>query len=334
MTASDPTISKATAIAHPNIALIKYWGKADLARNLPAVGSISITLDELSTTTQVEVLRKGEQDAFLLNGDDEPAMARRSFAFLDRIYGTDRPPLHINSRNDFPTAAGLASSASGFAALVTAANAALSGGFDRHALASQAGAGSGSAARSMFGGFVRLDKADKEHDDIRVAELLAPEAFPLEVLVAITSESRKSVGSTEAMQQSKMTSPYYAAWVETHAEDMAKAEAAIHAKDFNALAAVSEHSCLKMHAVMQASSPALIYWNGATVDCMRRITELRAEGYGVFFTIDAGPQTKAVCLPADADAVARELACMDGVKRVLRTALGHGARLSVKQGSE
>lgn len=328
MTPSDHTNSQATAIAHPNIALVKYWGKAELSRNLPAVGSVSITLDELSTTTRVEVLAPGADDQFALNGDAEPAMARRSFAFLDQVYGAKRPPLRIDSRNDFPTAAGLASSASGFAALVTAANAALRGGFDQHSLACQAGSGSGSAARSLYGGFVRLDKADDQHADIRVRQLLPHDAFPLVVLVAITSEARKTVGSTEAMEQSRKTSPYYPAWLDSHPADMATAEAAIAQQDFSALARVSEHSCLKMHAVMQASSPALIYWNGASLDCMHRIRELRGDGYGVFFTIDAGPQIKAVCLPSDADVVARELACIDGVKRVLRTSLGPGAHLS------
>lgn len=326
MTVPSPKNTVVTATAQPNIALIKYWGKADPLRNLPAVGSLSITLAELSTTTRVVVSRDGS-DAFRLNGENEPAMAARCFAFIDRLYGSDRPALRIDSRNDFPTAAGLASSASGFAALVVALDALFETGTPRPVLAQQAGAGSGSAARSLFGGFVRLDKPQSDDADIRVTPLLDADQFPLLVLVAITSEHRKHTGSTEAMQLTRDTSPYYPAWLSSHEADMQRASEAIAARDFAALAEVSEHSCLKMHAVMQAARPPLLYWNAATLLCMQRIRELRDEGLEVFFTIDAGPQVKAVCRPECAERVAHELASIDGVSRVLKTALGEGARL-------
>lgn len=317
----------ATAVAHPNIALVKYWGKRDPATNVPAVGSLSVTLAGLSTRTTVSLAPDSTEDVFRLNGAIAPAMAGRAFACVDRCWPAGRPrvPIRIDTRNDFPTAAGLASSASGFAALVTALDALLGGGLSATALARQAGRASGSAARSLFGGVVRLDAPARGSDDITVGSLCGAAEFPLEVLVAVTDRGEKAVGSTEAMLATERTSPYYRAWVETHAADLDAAAAAVAARDFAALAAVSERSCMKMHAVMMAASPALIYWNAATVAGIHRIRALRATGLGVFVTIDAGPQLKAVCLPEDADAVASALVEIPGVIELLRSGLGDGA---------
>lgn len=312
-----------TVVAHPNIALVKYWGKADEARNIPAVGSVSLTLSSLSTTTHVAPAEGA--DRFLLNGAEAPDMAGRCFAFLDR-YWPGRPALAVDTANDFPTAAGLASSASGFAALAVAADALLEGGRSREDLARCAGAGSGSAARSLFGGFVRLDLPREPGEDIDVRQIAPGEAFPLEVVIAVTSAARKPIGSTEAMRRTAATSPYYAAWVDGQAADLDAAERAIAARDFDGLVAVTERSCMKMHAVMLGNDPWLLYWNAATVACIHEIRGLRAAGLGTCFTIDAGPQVKAVCLPGDADAVAEALAAVDGVTEVLRTGLGRGAR--------
>ncbi|MEN7343905.1 MAG: diphosphomevalonate decarboxylase [Pseudomonadota bacterium] len=326
MTPRDQTNSAVTAIAHPNIALVKYWGKDDLTRNLPATGSVSITLDTLMTRTTVAIAPDGK-DRFELEGREETAMAARTFRYLDAHLGADRPRLSITSENNFPTAAGLASSASGFAALVVAINALL----DRHAaqsvMAQAAGAGSGSAARSLFGGFARLDKATSDTDDIRVQQLAPAAHFPLAVVVAVTAEGRKPIGSTEAMIQSRDTSPYYDRWVADQEGDLDTAENAILRQDFEALATVSEHSCLKMHAVMQTTQPSLLYWNAATIACMHEVSAMRRDGVGVFFTIDAGPQLKAVCLPADRDRVASALADVPGVKRLIHAGLGDGARV-------
>ncbi len=327
MTASPKKNTSVVASAHPNIALIKYWGKADSAHNVPAVGSLSITLDELATTTRIAAGPAVACDSFELNGSGEPAMAGRVFAFIDRYWPGSRPPIAIQSENNFPTAAGLASSASGFAALVVALDSLLGGSLSTLDLARRAGSGSGSAARSLFGGFVRLDTPDNPAADIDVRGIASADDFPLTVVVAITSEARKATGSTEAMRASASTSPYYASWLQTHRSDLDLADAAVAARDFEALAAVSESSCLKMHAVMQATQPALLYWNGATVECMHSVMAMRAAGRGVFFTIDAGPQVKAVCLPQDADFVSRELASIDGVKRVLRCGLGGPAHV-------
>jgi diphosphomevalonate decarboxylase len=318
----------ATAVAHPNIALVKYWGKADPARNLPAVGSISITLDTLTTTTSVRFDAALAEDRFTLDGRPAPDQLKRVRACLDlfraRLPGV--PHAEVESTNSFPTAAGLASSASGFAALVVAADRALGARLERAELAELARQCSGSAARSVFGGFVELrlrpDGSGCDTGQIRTAA-----DWPLQVVVAVTSTTAKTTGSTAGMLHTERTSPYYPAWVATSEGDLAAARRAIESRDFAALAAVAEHSCLKMHAVALAARPGLLYWNGATVECIRRLRELAAQGVGVFFTVDAGPQVKAICLPDGADRVAAALAELPGVAQVLRCGLGDGARV-------
>lgn len=312
-----------TATAHPNIALVKYWGKACEVRNIPAVGSLSLTLDGLESTTRVQ---RAGQDRFTINGAEDAGMSARAFAFLDQ-YWPGRPALEVRSDNDFPTAAGLASSASGFAALTLAVDTLLDGGRDQHTLAQCAGSGSGSAARSLYGGVVRLDAPEDPAGDITVRQVAEPDYFPLELVVAVTSAARKPIGSTEAMRATAASSPYYAAWVRDQAQDLDAAERAVLARDFDALAAVTEKSCMKMHGVMLGNDPWLLYWNAATVACIHEVRVLRAGGAAVCFTIDAGPQLKAVCAPADADRVADTLAGVSGVTQVLRARLGGGARL-------
>ncbi|HOC44788.1 MAG TPA: diphosphomevalonate decarboxylase [Thermoanaerobaculales bacterium] len=317
----------ATAVAHPNIALVKYWGKADEARNLPAVGSISITLDTLVTTTSVRFDRALPNDRFTLDGRPAPDQLPRVRSCLDllraRLPGAPRAA--VESTNSFPTAAGLASSASGFAALVVAADHALGTGLERAELAEQARRCSGSAARSLFGGFVELRL--RPGSRCETGQILAAADWQLQVVIAVTSAEAKAIGSTAGMLHTERTSPYYGAWLATSEGDLAAARRAIEDRDFAALAAVAEHSCLKMHAVMLASRPGLLYWNGTTVECLRRLRELASHGVGVFFTVDAGPQVKAVCLPEAAGRVAEALAELPGVTEVLRCGLGEGARV-------
>jgi diphosphomevalonate decarboxylase len=320
---------QATAIAHPNIALVKYWGKRDTARNLPAVGSISITLDGMSTTTDVRFDPGLDADSFSLDGSSPPKMVDRVRhcigLFRERL---DRVPhAAVTSSNDFPTGAGLASSASGFAALVVAVDRALASDLDEEALGAIARRCSGSAPRSLRGGFVELGFVPGSgRSETFVRELLAPDAWPLEVVIAITSDEEKSIGSTEGMTHTAATSPYYREWVAASDGSIDRARRAILGRDFDALAEVAEASCLGMHAVMMAARPGLLYWNGTTVECIHRLRELRRSGVGVFFTIDAGPQVKAVCVPEAVPAVRTALDDIAGVSRLLVCGLGAGAR--------
>jgi len=315
---------RAQARAHPNIALVKYWGKRDVDRNLPAVGSQSITLDSLWTTMDVDFDRGADADSITLNGQAEPRLLARVSDCLDRIAGRDRSRAAIASRCNFPIAAGLASSASSFAALVVAASEALGAGHDRLVLARMAGAASGSAARSLYGGFVELTAGD---DEIGLEQMAEPGDWPLEVVVAVTAAGEKPISSGAAMRRSAETSPFYQRWVDDQPVDLDAGRDAIRRRDFTALAAVAEHNCLKMHSVMWTSRPAVVFWNDVTLACMQAVRELRAGGHAVFFTIDAGPQVKAVCLPEHADTVADTLKNIDGVLDILRSGLGNGAEV-------
>lgn len=315
---------RATAQAQPNIALIKYWGKRDAERNLPAVGSLSLTLETLWTRMTVEFDRNLEADCLQLNGETASDMLPRISRCLDLVAGADRARAAVTSECNFPIAAGLASSASAFAALVVAASEAAATGVDTLTLARIAGAVSGSAARSLYPGIVLLTAGDR---GIRVETVTSD--WPLELVVAVTDESAKAVGSGAAMLRSAATSPFYAAWVEQQARDIATALDAVRETNFSALAAVAEHNCLKMHSLTWTSKPPVVYWNEVTMACIQVIRKLQADGVPVFFTIDAGPQLKAVCLPQAVPTVAASLEATPGVRRILQSGLGAGAhRLS------
>jgi len=314
---------RATARAQPNIALVKYWGKRDSRRNLPAVGSISITLDELYTEMDVEFDDGLAADCLTVNGAEAPAMLPRVTLCLDTVLGSGRPRAQVDSRSNFPVAAGLASSASAFAALVVAASAAAGRDRDTAELASLAGRASGSAARSLYGGFVELQNAG---DDIVVSCIRGARDWPLRIIAAVTSMQQKPLGSGEAMEISRLSSPFYQRWVEEQPMDLATARDAIAVRDFGKLASVAEHNCLKMHSLMWTSRPPVVYWNAATVACLETVRQLREDGVAVFFTVDAGPQVKAICLPDVQDRVVAALADVPGVDTLLVSGIGAGAR--------
>jgi diphosphomevalonate decarboxylase len=322
-------IGRATAEAGTNIALVKYWGKRDAALNLPAAGSLSLTLDRMGTRTTVQFRPELDGDRVILDGSPADARtAARVTAFLDRVRGraaiTARA--EVRSHNSVPTAAGLASSASGFAALALAATRAAGLALPPPALSELARMGSGSAARSIFGGFVEMAAgARPDGADAVAAPLLG--ALDVRLVVAITSVGAKAMGSTEAMQHTARTSPFHQAFIASVPADLAEAGEAIRAGDLPRLGAVAERSALRMHAAAMAADPAILYWNGATVSALHAVRALRAGGTAAFFTIDAGPHVKVLCGPADAARVSLILDEVPGVLRTLITAPGPGARV-------
>ncbi|MEN1728192.1 MAG: diphosphomevalonate decarboxylase [Pseudomonadota bacterium] len=319
---------QARARAGSNIALVKYWGKRESALNLPATGSISLTLDSLFTVTTVKLTGNASPDRLILNGEvTDPA---RVSVLLNhfRTLAQTNTGFDISSENNFPTAAGLASSASAFAALAVAANGVLDLQLSATRLSELARRGSGSAARSIFGGFVEMARGELDDGSDSVASALADaEQWPLNVVVAITSEAAKAVPSTQGMNHTVATSPYFPAWLEQVEVDLGRARQAIAQRDFSALCEVTEASALAMHASAMAAQPGVIYFNPATLSCIEAVRDLREQGADVCFTIDAGPQVKAICLPGDEDRVADRLAAVEGVSRVLRSGLGSGAGL-------
>ncbi len=317
-----------TAVAGANFALVKYWGKRDEALNLPAVGSISITVDSLVTATSVAFEENDSGDSLTMNG--EPAtgsMQERISRFLDMVREMAGMNLSavVKTENSFPTGAGLASSASGFAALALAASKVAGLNLSLRELSVLARRGSGSAARSVFGGFVEMSRGTRDDGTDAVAKQLSPlNHWPLSVLVAVTDRNPKDVGSREGMTHSMATSPFYAEWISGSENDLSQCRNAIQSRDFEKLADVSEFNCLKMHAVAMSSRPGLLYWNAATVRLLHEVRRMRSIGIPVFFTVDAGPQVKLICLPETISVVKTRLVGMPEVEKLIECALGKG----------
>jgi diphosphomevalonate decarboxylase len=313
----------ARAVAHANIALVKYWGKLDRELNLPAVPSLSLTLDRLRTTTRVELDPALGADEALLDGRAlSGSELERVSRHLDRLrlLTGETCRARVESVNGFATAAGLASSASGFAALTVATARALGQTLDAGALSALARQGSASAARSIFGGYAALRAGAHS------AERVAPgDALDIRLLVAVTTPGPKPIGSTEAMLRTEATSPYYSAWVTAAPALFDRGLAAIQAGDLAALGRAMEQSTLAMHASMMAADPPIVYWRPATLEAMACARELRAGGTTAYFTMNTGPHVKVLVLSRDAAEVAARLRAVAGVSAVVECAPGPDA---------
>jgi diphosphomevalonate decarboxylase len=317
---------EAVAVAHPNVALSKYWGKRDGGANVPAVPSLSVTLAGLTTRTRVR-WDEGLADHRVVlhstpSSESGGALGRReaprAFALLDevrRAHGTSAWA-DVESRNDFPTASGLASSASGFAALALAAVRAAGADWDAVRVADLARRGSASAARSLFGGFVELDGT-------AVRPLAPADYMPLAVLVCVTTEAPKAVGSSEGMRLTMERSPYARAWLETAPRLHEELRAALLARDFARLGELAEASAMAMHA--SAIAAGIVYWSGATLEALRAVRALRGAGTAAYATVDAGPHVKVLVAPRDAAAAREALARVPGVLRIIEARPGEGA---------
>jgi diphosphomevalonate decarboxylase len=318
--------SGVTAIAHANIALAKYWGKASVEDNMPAVPSLSLTLAALRSRTHAVVDAALAADEVSLDGVPATGRAReRVVRLLDELRALTGATAHlrIDSTNDFPTAAGLASSASGFAALALAGSHALGRPLPAATLSSLARRASASAARSLFGGFVALE-AGAEH---AVPFTPGPAASELCMVIALTQRGSKAIGSTRGMLHTQATSPYYESWRATAPRLYAAQREQLAQGDLEALGASVEQSALMMHASMLAARPALIYFAPATLAAMQCVYELRHAGTFAYFTMDAGPHVKVLTLDTQRAAVAAALASVPGVHQVIVSRPGPGARL-------
>jgi diphosphomevalonate decarboxylase len=327
---NDPRVARSghggcRVVAHSNIALAKYWGKRDVERNLPDVPSLSLTLGALSTTTSVRFDPMASEDDVVLDGTPaEPAARAKVTALLDRVRreaGLTARAVVI-STNDFPTASGLASSASGFAALALATLGAAGLSWSSPEVSALARASSVSAARSVFGGFVTLAAGAAHADPLEV------DASGLRMVIAITSIGPKKVGSTQGMLHTQRTSPYYDAWRTAAPQIYGDLRAALLENDFERVGAAMEQSALCMHASMFAAAPGLIYLNPSTLAAIDVVRALRARGVFAFFTMDAGPHVKVLTLAEDAVAVRRELEMVPGVQKVMVSSAGGGARVT------
>jgi diphosphomevalonate decarboxylase len=309
---------EASARACANIALAKYWGKADVKLNVPAVPSISLTLDQLVTETRVRFDPALRADVVRLDGRrGEGQETARVVAVLDRV--RREAGLHVSaevvSHNYFPTAAGLASSASGFAALAAAAWAAAGLRHNTRRLSAVARAASASAARSIYGGFVELPAGRPGDSELAARQIAPPEHWSVRLIVALTEPGAKKVGSTEGMERSRRTSPYYQAWL-SHAPTWSRAiKRAIKIRDLDMLGAAMEHSTLAFHCCAMTADPPILYWAPATLAALATVRGLRERGVSAWATMDAGPHVKSLCHVSDAARVRQALDRTPGVTR-------------------
>ncbi|MEV6905919.1 diphosphomevalonate decarboxylase [Amycolatopsis sp. NPDC051071] len=302
-----------TASACPNIALIKYWGKRDEHLVLPCGDSVSMTLDVFPTTTTIRLNPEAEADTVMIGGVGAAGeVRRRVVAFLDLVRGMAgrADAAVVETRNTVPTGAGLASSASGFAALALASATAYGLDLDATALSRLARRGSGSAARSIFGGFA-IWHAGKgtgttAADLSSYAEplpALAPELDPV-LVIALLNTAPKAISSRAAMRHTVKTSPLYEAWAMSSKHDLIEMRTALAGGDLHTVGEVAERNALGMHATMLAARPAVRYLAPATLAVLDGVTQLRRDGVPAYATIDAGPNVKVLCRRADAAQVA------------------------------
>jgi diphosphomevalonate decarboxylase len=316
------------AVAHPNIAFIKYWGDLDPCLRIPSNGSLSMNLAGLETRTRVsfDVLLQGDQ--VTVNDQDlGGAGLERVRALLDRVreMACVRTFARVESKNNFPMGAGIASSASAFAALALAASSAAGLSMSEQQLSRLARSGSGSACRSVPGGFVEWQAG--QTDEESYAFSIAPAGhWDLVDCIVVVSQVHKPVGSTEGHALA-LTSPLQSARVADALRRLDLCRRAVCERDFETFADIVELDSNLMHAVMITSTPPLLYWQPATVAVMRAVQDWRSGGLPVCYTIDAGPNVHVLCPGEQADEVEERLQSIEGVQQVLMARPGGPAQL-------
>jgi diphosphomevalonate decarboxylase len=317
-----------TALAHPNIALIKYWGDRDSNLHIPLNGSISMNLGGLFTRAQVSLNPNPQRDELRLNGvTANPDDYRRVSAFLDHIRELSGRKVYftINSHNNFPTSAGIASSASAFAALALAATKVCDLDLTEPELTRLARMGSGSACRSIPAGYVEWI-AGYNHATSFARSIASPEHWDLTDCIALISQEPKSTSSTQGHALAS-SSPLQAARLQTAEQRLQTCRQAILDRDFNALAQVVELDSNLMHSVMITSTPPLLYWQPPTLAVMHAIQNWRLDGFQVCYTIDAGPNVHVLCPTQQATEIATRLRNIPGVIQVLTARPGGATRI-------
>jgi diphosphomevalonate decarboxylase len=318
----------ATAQSSPNIAFIKYWGNRDSGLRLPVNGSISMNLEGLFTRTSVSFQPSLALDELVINGREVTSKGlERVSGILDLVRQSAGIAFRaeVVSENNFPTGAGIASSAAAFAALALAATKAAGLDWPEAAISRLARLGSGSASRSIPSGFVEWKMGTGDQDSFAVS-IAAPEHWALADCVAIVAAGHKATGSTEGHALAP-TSPLQAARVADAPRRLDLCRRAILEHNFAALAEIIELDSDMMHAVMMTSQPQLFYWKPATLAVMETVRSWRRDGLQVAYTIDAGPNVHVICPQSEMVQVAALMGEIPGVTQVLSATVGGPTRL-------
>jgi diphosphomevalonate decarboxylase len=307
-----------TVTTSPSLALIKYWGKSDSVKNIPATSSLAITLDDLHTKT---IVTEGEKDQVFINGKE--ASAERFAPFFNNLRSDTRSDMHFlaKSETNFPVAAGLASSSSGFAALAIGSALLIDPTISFKDVSAYARLGSASAARSVYGGFTVLRK-DAEH-----ADPLNFDWPELRVILAIVTEGEKPISSRKAMEFSRNTSPFYTDWLELSENLFMESLILLHEKNLKTLGPLIRHSYLSMFSTMLTSTPPTIYWKPESVALIQTCEALRRDGFDIWETMDAGPQVKMICLEDDLEKILERLNKAHPDVKFLTSKVGGAPRL-------
>lgn len=320
---------KSTAIARSNTALVKYWGKYDEKLILPMNGSISLTVDKLSTTTTVEFSNDYKADIVELNGKTAEGKEKdRVVEHLNLIrkLAKSKQKAKIVSENNFLTAAGLASSASGFAALTVAACDALGLDTDKKGLSIVARQGSGSSCRSIFGGYVEW-VAGKTSEKSYARQIADENYFDMRDIAVVVEAAKRRYTTRESMQASVKTSPYYGAWLKAVKNDLKLMEKSVIDKNFTAIGKTAELNSLMMHATALTTTPTILNWSAATVSIMHAVQDWRVEGLECYYTIDTGAHVHILSMPENSKEIIGRAKKIRGVMDVIENKPGKGAEI-------
>jgi diphosphomevalonate decarboxylase len=319
---------KATCVSCSNIAFIKYWGNRDHALRLPLNNSISMNLDHATTTTTVAFDDALDDDYIMLGSTVASAAPRaRVVAHLDRVRALAQiqTRARVQSQNNFPMGAGIASSASAFAALSLAATRAAGLELSERELSILARQGSGSACRSIPGGFVEW-LAGSESANSYAVSIAPPSFWDVRDVIAIVSAEEKKVGSTDG-HAAASSSHFLAERVNALPARLARVRRALFARDLAALGPAIEADAVELHLVAMTSSPPIFYWSPGMVRVIQAARAWRADGLAVYFTLDAGPNVHLICEAQDATQVAARAREISDVQQVIVNAPGEPAHL-------
>lgn len=327
---------KITVEANSNIALTKYWGKKNELLKTPYNSSTSVTLEGLKTTTTVEFDEKYDKDIFFLDGEEYSDGQSEYDDVVEQLNlirekANLKLKAKVASKNDFPTAAGFASSASGLAALTFCAAKAAGLELSVEELSKISRMGSGSASRSLIDGFAIWHKGEKEDGSDSFAEQIADkEHWPeFRILGCVISKKQKKVKSRAGMKQSVETSPIFHTWYTQADKDANKMVELIKKKSFKELGELAQRNCILMHATAMTTDPTIMYWQAGTMDVIHKVLELQANGEEIYFTIDGGPQVKIICLAKDVAKIKKEVEAI-GVDTIYECKPGSGPRVIEK----